>query len=285
MERIILYYKFHPIADPLVFSKWQKALSEKLNLKGRIIVSPQGLNGTLGGQLKDLKAYRKALREIPYLRDMEYKWSVGQAADFPKLSVKVRPEPVTLAAAEDFSSRLATTGLTAAEWHQYLLDNPQALVLDARNYYESEIGNFKVDNLIKPKIRSFKDIKAVVAKLPLDQPVLTYCTGDIRCEYLSAYMTKKGFKTVHHLRGGIMKYGQLYGDDGLWQGKCYVFDGRQKIGFSAKSTDIAQCYECQAKTSEQVNCDDCNRQIVLCRSCQKTPYYHCLNPTVSSQKR
>ena len=285
MEKIILFYQFHPIVDPLIFCQWQKVLCQKLNLKGRVIVAPQGLNGTLGGKIENLKAYRKALREIPYLRDMEYKWSKGGAADFPKLSVKVRSEPVTLLPPKDFSAQKATAGLTPQQWHQYLLDNPQALVLDARNYYESEIGNFKVNNLLKPNIRNFRDIKAVLTQLPKDQPVLTYCTGDIRCEYLSAYMVEEGFKTVHHLKGGIMKYGQIYQDGGFWQGKCYVFDGRQKIGFSERAVDIAQCLNCQDQTSEQVNCDDCNRQIVLCLNCQKAPYYHCQNPTVSSQKR
>ena len=169
-----------------------------------------------------LKAYRKALQAVAYLRDMEYKWTVGKADDFPKLSVKVRSEPITLAAASPPQPSAASPGLSPRQWHRYLLDNPDAIVLDARNHYESEIGRFQARNLIRPAIKTFKEIKAVVARLPKDQPILTYCTGDIRCEYLSAYMTDQGFKTVHHLRGGIVKYGQIYGDRGLWRGKCYV---------------------------------------------------------------
>lgn len=285
MEKIILYYKFHPIADPLIFCHWQKALCQQLGLKGRIIVSPQGLNGTLGGSLKALKAYKKAQKAIPYLRDMEYKWSNGGSADFPKLSVKVRPEPVTLAARSTFSAQVATPGLSPRQWHQYLRDHPNTLVLDARNYYESDIGYFEAPNLIKPKISSFKEIKPLVDTLPKDQPILTYCTGDIRCEYLSAYMHSRGFATVHHLKGGIMKYGQMYGDRGFWRGRCYVFDKRQKIAFSGEALDVAHCLQCRQPTSEQVNCDDCNRQIVLCLVCQRAPYRHCQNLTISSQQR
>ncbi|MCY3804351.1 MAG: rhodanese-like domain-containing protein [Candidatus Saccharibacteria bacterium] len=285
MKKIILYYKFCSIDQPKVIQLWQNELCQRLNLRGRIIVSSIGINGTLGGNLSNLKAYKKAMKALDIFSDIEYKLTDGSEFDFPKLSVKVRPEPVTLEAIKEFNAFNSSKGLSPKQWHEYLTEHPQTLVLDARNYYESEIGSFKVDNLIKPKIKTFKDIKPIVAKLPKDQPILTYCTGDVRCEYLSAYMQSEGFKTVHHLRGGIIKYGQTYGDGGLWQGKCYVFDRRMQLGFSKKAQDIAQCLVCQNKTSDQVNCDDCNRQLVVCLNCQKQPYYHCQNPTVSSRTR
>ena len=127
---------------------------------------------------------------------------------FPKLSVKTRPELVTLDPDVEFDANNSTKGLSVDDWHQYLEDNPETVVLDARNSYESQIGNFKAKNLITPQIKTFKEIKPVVKKLPKDEPVLTYCTGNIRCQYLSAYMKKLGFKKVHHLRGGIMAYGK-----------------------------------------------------------------------------
>ena len=261
MERIILYYQFCPIADPEVFRLWQEVLCRQLGLKGRIIVSPIGLNGTLGGPLKSLKAYRKAMKALADFKTMEYKWSAGGAADFPRLSVKVRPEPVTLAADESFDSFDSGRGLT------------------------SQIGSFKAKNLIRPAIKTFKDIKPLVKTLPKKKPILTYCTGDIRCEYLSAYMKGIGFDEVYHLKGGIMKYGQKYGDGGFWRGKCYVFDRRMKLGFSPQAADLALCLACSRQTSEQVNCDDCNRQLVVCPACQKESYRHCRTPTVSSRGR
>lgn len=285
MERIILYYQFCPIADPEVFRLWQEALCRQLGLRGRIIVSPVGLNGTLGGPLKSLKAYKKAMRTLADFKTMEYKWSAGGAADFPRLSVKVRLEPVTLAADENFDSLDPGRGLTPAEWHRYLEKHPEAVVLDARNDYESQLGSFKAKNLIKPAIKTFKEIKPLVKALSKKEPILTYCTGDIRCEYLSAYMKGIGFEEVYHLKGGIMKYGQKYGDGGFWRGKCYVFDRRMKLGFSPQAADLARCLACSRRTSDQVNCDDCNRQLVVCLACQKEPYRHCQAPTVSSQRR
>ena len=285
MHKIVLYYKFTPVADPETARLWQLELCRRLNLKGRIIIAGHGINGTLGGQIEDLRAYKRAMNDSLAFAGIEYKWSSGHGDDFPKLSVKVRPELVTLAPDEKFDVFNSSTGLKPAQWHQYMADNPEVTVLDVRNHYETQIGAFKAKNLLKPAIKTFSQIKATLKKLPKDKPVLTYCTGDVRCEYLSAYMKHKGFEQVYHLDGGIMKYGQTYQDDGYWDGKCYVFDGRMKLGFSDKSPDIANCLQCQQTTSHQVNCDDCNQQIVICRACSKQTYIHCQNPTVSSQRR
>ena len=283
MEKIILFYRFCPLADPEFVRLWQLELCQRLGLKGRVIVAAQGINATLGGRLEDLLAYKRAMNRVPDFRGIDYKWSDGSVEDFPRLSVKVRSELVTLAGEEDFNPRAPAAALSPRQWHRYLKEHPETVVLDARNHYESELGYFDVPNLVRPKIKNFKELKAVVADLPREKPVLTYCTGDVRCEYLSAYMRSRGFQSVYHLDGGIMKYGKTYGDSGFWRGKCYVFDRRMKIGFSDASVDLAACIACAGKTSEQVNCDDCNRQLAVCAACQSRTFRHCQNPTVSSR--
>lgn len=271
-SKIILYYKFVPLPDPVTAMYWQRELCEKLNLKGRIIVSEQGINGTVGGTLKEVKAYVKAMNLHPLFKKINYKWSDGSANDFPRLSVKVRPELVTLAPDEQFDVFNSSKGLKPKAWHEYIAKNPDAIILDARNDYESDIGAFKGKNVIKPKIKTFKDIKPHLDKLPKDQPVLTYCTGDVRCEYLSAYMKHKGFPEVYHLDGGVAKYGQQFGDDGHWEGKLYVFDKRMKLAFSENSKDIGQCVHCGNNTSNHENCADvsCNRLVLVCKICHQT---------------
>ncbi len=269
MNKIILYYKFVPIADPDMTMRWQKELCEKLGLKGRIIIAEHGINGTLGGPIKNVKAYVKAMNLTKQFKGMQYKWSDGAADDFPRLSVKVRPELVTLAPDEKFEVFNSSKGLKPKAWHEYLQNNPDVIVLDARNDYESDIGAFKGKNVIKPKIKNFRDIKPELDKLSKDQPILTYCTGDVRCEYLSAYMKHEGFAEVYHLDGGIVKYGQQFGDEGFWDGKCYVFDKRMKLAFSDKSKDIGKCVHCGKKTSNHINCQDvsCNRLVLACSGC------------------
>ncbi len=269
MEKIILYYKFAPVNDPDMTMRWQRELCERLHLKGRLIIADHGINGTLGGDLKNVKAYVRAMNLTKQFKAIHYKWSDGSAEDFPKLSVKVRKELVTLAPNENFDVFNSTKGLKPKAWHEYLQKHPDAIVLDARNDYESDIGAFTGKNVVKPKIKNFRDIKSELDRLPKNKPVLTYCTGDVRCEYLSAYMKHKGFDEVYHLEGGIVKYGQEYGDKGYWDGKCYVFDKRMKLAFSDRSKDIGECVHCGHKTSNHINCENmaCNRLVLSCVDC------------------
>ncbi|MDZ7786036.1 MAG: rhodanese-related sulfurtransferase [Candidatus Saccharibacteria bacterium] len=272
MEKIILYYKFVPVDDPETVKFWQRNLCERLNLRGRIIISRHGINGTLGGDIKNLKLYRREMNEHPSFKKIQYKWSDGSQADFPRLSVKVRPELVTLAPEEDFDVFGSTKGLSPQQWHDYIEKHPDVLILDARNEYESEIGAFKGKNVIKPKINAFREIKPELEKLPKDRPILTYCTGDIRCEYLSAYMKHKGFDEVYHLDGGIVKYGQEYKDKGHWEGRCFVFDNRLNIAFSEDAKDIGECIHCGERTSNHQNCANqaCNLFALVCEACTAT---------------
>ena len=283
MQKIILYYKFVPIADPQMTMRWQRELCARLSLRGRIILSEHGINGTLGGELNDVKAYIHEMNLMKEFKGIEYKWSDGTRDDFPKLSIKVRKELVTLAPEEDFDVFDKGTPLRPEAWHKFINEHPDVPILDARNDYESEIGAFK--NAIKPKIKMFKEIKKTLDMLPKNKPVATYCTGDIRCEYLSAYMKHKGFKDVYHLDGGIVKYGEAYGDEGHWEGKCYVFDKRMKLAFSDKSKDVGTCVHCGEPTSEQINCADlsCNKQFVVCPDCQANEYTVCDRHVVTVQ--
>ncbi len=267
MQKIILYYKFVPLPAPDMTMLWQRELARRLNLRGRVIISQHGINGTLGGELDDLKIYVKEMNLTTEFKDVQYKWSDGSREDFPKLSVKVRKELVTLEPEEEFDVFDSGTALKPAAWHKYLSEHPEATVFDARNQYESDIGKFK--GAIVPQIKTFKDVKKELEKLPKDKPVLTYCTGDIRCEYLSAYMKHTGFQDVYHLDGGIVKYGQQFGDAGHWEGKCYVFDKRMSLPFSDQASDIGTCVRCKTATSHYENCarPDCNQQILLCENC------------------
>lgn len=271
VEKVILYYKFVPVSDPDTVMRWQRELCERLELKGRIIIAEQGINGTLGGRVESVKKYVREMNQHPMFKGIEFKWSQGKGNDFPRLSVKVRPELVTLAPEEKFDVFDKSTGLRPKEWHEYISKNPDVTILDARNDYESDIGAFKGNNVVKPKIGAFKQIKEHLEDLDKEEPVLTYCTGDIRCEYLSAYMKHKGFKEVYHLDGGIVKYGEEFGDDGHWEGKCFVFDNRLNVAFSDHSEDVGDCVYCENNTSRHINCSNvaCNRLVLVCSNCDR----------------
>lgn len=278
MQKILLYYKFAPIADPEAVRLWQRTLCEKLNLRGRILISEHGINGTVGGDIEDLKAYAKATKEHAALKKMTFKWSDGSREHFPKLSVKVRKEIVTFGAADEIAvddKGIVGGGkhLKPEEVHQLVEERGDDVVFfDGRNAYEAAVGKFK--NAVVPETRHTRDfiddLEGPKYNDIKDKPVVTYCTGGIRCEVLSMLMKKRGFKEVYQIDGGIVKYGETYGDDGLWEGSLYVFDDRMGMKFSDKAKDIGSCIHCAGNTSNYENCalKSCNNLVLICEICK-----------------
>lgn len=277
MQKIILYYKFAPVSDPEAVRLWQRALCEQFNLRGRILIAPHGINGTLGGDLSDLKCYVKATKSYSAFRGTVFKWSDGSRDDFPKLSVRVRPEIVTFGAPEEI--KVNGRGIIGAgqhlkpqQVHELVVERGSDVVFfDGRNAFEARVGRFK-DAIVPPAehsrdfIQELDDPKYDSLK---DKAVVTYCTGGIRCEVLSMLMKKRGFKEVYQLEGGIQKYGETYGDTGLWEGSLYVFDDRMGHKFSDQAKDIGTCVHCSGKTSNYDNCANkqCNKLMLICKAC------------------
>ncbi len=276
MQKIILYYKFVPVKDPAAVRLWQRALCEKLNLKGRVLIAEHGINGTLAGDLKDLKAYARETKSFTAFKDMTFKWSDGGQDDFPKLVVKVRPEIVTFGAADELEVNeggIVGGGqrLKPKDVHKLIKERDDVVFFDGRNKHEAAVGKFK--GAVVPDVKHTRDFARELEDPKYndikDKPVITYCTGGIRCEVLSALMKNRGFKEVYQIDGGIVKYGEAYGDDGLWEGSLYVFDDRLTTKFSDSAQDIGQCAHCAAKTSNYENCADkqCNKLILVCDNC------------------
>lgn len=280
MQKIILYYKFVPVVDPETTRLWQRELCERYGLKGRIIISKHGINGTLGGPVDGLKAYAKAMNLTQTFKGITYKWSDGGAENFPRLSIKVRPELVAFGAPEEIQVDErgvigGGTHLKPHEVHKLVEERGDDVVFfDGRNAYEAQIGKFK--NTVVPDVRTSHDFVREIEDPKYDsikdKPVVTYCTGGIRCEALSVLMKNRGFKEVYQIDGGIVKYGEAYADDGLWEGKLYVFDNRMVTGFSDKAKDIGQCVHCGNKTSNFENCayKPCNNLVLICEACCET---------------
>lgn len=281
MQKILLYYKFSPLPDPEAVKLWQKALCEGLNLKGRILVSKHGLNGTVGGDMDDLKAYIKATKQYPGFKDTVFKWSDGSRDDFPRLSVKARKEIVAFDAGDEL--KVDENGVVGGGKHLKPKDihklieerGDEVVFFDGRNAHEAAIGKFK--NAIVPDTHTSRDFIRELESGKYDdikdKPIVTYCTGGIRCEILSSLMKNRGFNEVYQIDGGIVKYGEAYGDDGLWEGSLRVFDDRMTVDFSDKPAVIGQCVHCQGKTSNYENCAwaNCNDLVLICEDCKQTP--------------
>lgn len=286
--KIVLFYAFAPLPDPEAIRLWQRDLCEALHLRGRILLSPHGINGTLGGDLPAVKRWLRSFRSYGPFRDADVKWSEGTAVDdagystdFPRLSVKVREEIVSFGAPGELrvDERGVIGGgarLTPEALHDLVAERGEEVVFfDGRNALEAEIGRFR--GAVVPDATTTRDFVGLLDSGVYDdlkdRPVVTYCTGGIRCEVLSSLMRARGFGEVYQLDGGIVRYGETFGDEGLWEGALYVFDGRGSIDFSDHAAVLGSCAGCGAATSRTANCPElsCRRQAVVCTSCGAVP--------------
>nr|WP_255316491.1 rhodanese-related sulfurtransferase [Nesterenkonia sp. Act20] len=284
MSRIVLYYAFTPLADPEAVKLWQHTLCRELGLKGRILISPQGINGTVGGEIKAVKQYVKQTRAYAPFKDMAFKWSEGGAEDFPRLSVKVRPELVAFGVPDEIE--VDSDGVVGGGVHlqpeqvhelveQKRAQGVEVSFFDGRNAMEAQIGRFK--NAVVPETETTRDFIAELDSGKYDhlkdQPVVTYCTGGIRCEVLSSLMRRRGFEEVYQIDGGIVRYGETFGDEGLWEGELYVFDSRMNTRFSPDAKTIGECTHCGSPTSTFYNCMDrgCSTLQLYCDQCRHIP--------------
>jgi UPF0176 protein len=281
MQKILLYYKFTPIADPTALKLWQKTLCDSLNLQGRILISKHGLNGTVGGEMDDLKAYIKATKEFPRFSGIVFKWSDGGRENFPRMSVKVRPEIVAFDAPDEL--KVDENGVIGGGVHlkpkqvNELVEQrgDEVVFFDGRNAHEAAIGKFK--NAVVPDTHTSSDFIRELESGKYDdlkdKAIVTYCTGGIRCEILSSLMKNRGFKEVYQIDGGIVKYGEAYGDDGLWEGSLRVFDDRMTVDFSDHAAVIGVCSHCAGQTNNYENCAwaNCNDLVLICLFCKQNP--------------
>jgi UPF0176 protein len=280
LAKVILFYAFTPIADPEAIRLWQRDLCEALGLKGRILISDQGINGTLGGAMSALKRYVRKTREFEGFKGIDFKWSDGTDSDFPRLSVKVRAELVTFGRPTEVKvdeSGVVGGGkhLKPEEVNRLVEERGDVVFFDGRNAFEAKIGKFK--DAVVPDTSTTRDFIAELESGKYDhlksKPIVTYCTGGIRCEVLSALMKERGFAEVYQIEGGIVRYGEKFGSKGLWEGSLYTFDARMRIEFDEETEVIGKCDICGEATRDFVNCIDpsCHEQLLLCTECVVDP--------------
>jgi UPF0176 protein len=245
-------------------------------LHGRILISKHGINGTVGGPIDQVKKYIRVTRSYEAFKTMEFKWSDGGKEDFPDLQIKVRNEIVTFGVPDEIvvdENGVVGGGihLKPEEVNELVAKRDDVVFFDGRNAFEAKIGKFR--DAIVPQTESTRDFIAELESGKYDhikdKPIITYCTGGIRCEVLSLIMKNRGFKEIYQIEGGIVRYGEKYRDRGLWEGSLYVFDARLNLEFSPSASVIGECDYCQSPTSQFHNCElsDCRKRILLCTSC------------------
>ena len=271
-RRTLSFYRYVTIENPAgfrddLYRKWSE-----MNCFGRIYIAREGINAQMSVPEHNLSAFLQQLDSLPGLGEMPLKYAiVDDGKSFYKLTIKVRPKIVADGLDHD-TYDLSKVGkhLSALEFHE-IAGQPETLVIDMRNHYESEIGRF--ENAVCPDADTFKDaIQMVIREYEhqKDKKILLYCTGGIRCEKASSFLLHNGFKDVSQLYGGIIEYAQQIKHLGLTSkfiGKNFVFD--ERLGETIDGQVISHCHQCGKLADTHINCanDDCHLLFIQCADC------------------
>ncbi len=270
--QILLYYKYVHIEQPEVAMAAQKAFCEALGMRGRIIVAKEGINGTIEGTKENTEKYIAWMNTDRRFRNIHCKKSVGTGDCFPRLSVKVRNEIVSLHLHEQDLDPNEITGvhLKPEELQKWYETGKEFYIVDMRNDYELQVGKF--DKTIFPGLKNFRDLKEKLSEIEnlKNKTVLTVCTGGVRCEKASGFLKKEGFNDVYQLDGGMVTYMEKFPSQ-HFKGSLYVFDKRKTVTFDDPTTHeiIGRCVKCDTASERYVNCayPQCHEHMIVCESC------------------
>ncbi len=266
MFTVFGFYKFKKIN----FLKKNKEFLQreilKNNISGTIILSQEGINGTITGKRRNISQIIKSLKKVFNFKDFDSKnMTQSHFQPFHKGKIKIKNEVVPLGLKINSNNKKLNRYISGKSWNK-LISNKETLVVDARKPFEYDVGTFK--NSINPNIQNFRDFPKYLKKIDKAKPVAMFCTGGIRCEKASIYLKRKGFKNVFQLKGGILNYlNKIDKKESLWKGECFVFDNRVSLKHKLKQGTYSVCSGCRKpfspkdkrsyKYEEGVSCPRC----------------------------
>ena len=238
----------------------EKAL--QCDLKGTVLLSTEGINLILAGMKKDIDAYQSFLNSYVAFHGLDYKESVSAYKPFTRMLVRIKKEIISMGRSDIRPECQSAPRISPQQFKKWYQENREMIILDARNDYEVALGSF--ERAIDLQLDSFRGFPDAIDLLPAwmkEKPIVTFCTGGVRCEKAALIMQNKGFKEVYQLDGGILHYFNECGGE-HYRGECFVFDHRVAIDTELKETDTKQCYACRSPIT-------INEQITrVCPYCQ-----------------
>ncbi|OZT77265.1 oxygen-dependent tRNA uridine(34) hydroxylase TrhO [Salinicoccus roseus] len=265
--QVLLYYYYTDIEDPEGFSSEHLELCKSMNLKGRILVANEGINGTVSGTVEDTEKYMEYMKNHPLFDGIVFKIDPSEGHTFKKMHVRPRPELVNLSLEDDINPRKMTGEYLEPKDFYAQMQDENTIVLDARNTYEYDVGHFR--GAIRPDVETFRELPEWVREnrdMLEGKRILTYCTGGIRCEKFSGWLKREGFEDVGQLHGGIATYGkdpEVKGQN--WDGMMYVFDERLTVPVNQVEHNVVGRDHFDGTPCERyINCanPECNDQIL-----------------------
>ena len=269
MFTVFGFYKFKKIN----FLKKNKDFLQreilKNNISGTIILSQEGINGTIAGRRINISQIIKSLKKVFDFKDFDSKnMSQSHFQPFHKSKIKIKNEVVPLGLKINSKNKKLNRYISGKSWNK-LISNKDTLVVDARKPFEYDVGTFK--NSINPNIQNFRDFPKYLEKIDKTKPVAMFCTGGIRCEKASIFLKRKGFKNVFQLKGGILNYlNKIEKKDSLWKGECFVFDNRISLKHKLKQGTYSVCSGCRKPFSPKDKKSSKYEEGVSCPRCYDT---------------
>jgi UPF0176 protein len=241
----------------------------KNNIRGTIILSQEGINGTIAGKRRNISQIIKSLKKVLNFKDFDSKnMSQSHFQPFHKGKIKIKNEVVPLGLKINSNNKKLNRYISGKSWNK-LISNKETLVVDARKPFEYDVGTFK--NSINPNIQNFRDFPKYLKKIDKAKPVAMFCTGGIRCEKASIFLKRKGFKNVFQLKGGILNYlNKIEKKDSLWKGECFVFDNRVSLKHKLKQGTYSVCSGCRKPFSPKDKKSNKYEEGVSCPRCYDT---------------
>ncbi|MDC0044012.1 rhodanese-related sulfurtransferase [Candidatus Pelagibacter sp.] len=266
MFKVFGFYKFIRIRS----LKKNKYLLQKFlivnNIRGTIIISKEGLNGTISGGVKDINKIIKKIESLFSFKQFDNNNdSKSKFQPFHKAKVKIKKETVPMNLTINYNERNIENHLEPRAWNK-LIKNKNTHIIDARKPFEYKVGTFKKS--VNPNVTNFRDFPKYLNKLNKNKPVAMFCTGGIRCEKTSVYLKKKGFKNIYQLNGGILNYlKKVKKKDSLWKGECFVFDNRISLKHGLKIGSYSMCSGCRMPISSKDKRSEKFEEGVSCLNC------------------
>lgn len=238
-------YKFIPITDRKSLQGKIEKHSNKLGLKGTVLISEKGLNFSIAGEHKAIQDFIKFLRSDKRFSEIDIKTTYNDYQPFRKMLVRIKKEIISMGIDEIDPFTFTGEKITPKELQDKLNNNEDIVLLDTRNEYEVRLGTF--EDAVDLNLDSFRDFPNKIMSLDQkmkNKEIVMFCTGGVRCEKASALMLKNGFKNVKQIDGGVIKYFEDTGGS-YWNGDCFVFDDRVALDKNLNETDYILCFRCR----------------------------------------